>query len=100
MIYDMPSCGGCRTCEMACSFVHKGEFIPSFSSIKIMDKDDGQGHKVLFVEENNTDIISCDGCLDLEEHFCIQYCPEGEELAQMVKEFIKKGQYEDKKIKQ
>jgi len=23
MIFDMPSCGGCRTCEMACSFRHR-----------------------------------------------------------------------------
>jgi hypothetical protein len=51
MNFDMPDCGGCRTCKIACSYHHTGGFVPSVSSIKILDKEDGVGYHVLFVEQ-------------------------------------------------
>ena len=67
MIFDMASCGGCRTCEMACSFKHTGEFIPAISSIKILDKEDELGFLVSLVEEGDGQSMGCDGCTEIDE---------------------------------
>ena len=90
MIFDMPSCGGCRTCEMACSFKHKGEFIPEASSIKILEKEKGIGFLVSLQETTIGDTVGCDGCEGLNLPLCIQYCKKKEELENILKEFILK----------
>lgn len=90
MIFDMPSCGGCRTCEMACSFRHRGEFIPAVSSLKIIDKGEELGFYVLLLEESNNRGIACDLCQELEVPLCVQYCREGEDLKKILKEFKQK----------
>jgi Fe-S-cluster-containing hydrogenase component 2 len=90
MIFDMPSCGGCRTCEMACSFKHRGEFIPAISSLKIMDKGDEPGFNVLLLEESDQRGIACDFCQELEVPLCLQYCRESEDLEKILKEFKEK----------
>ena len=90
MIFDMPSCGGCRTCEIACSFHHTGEFQPSASSLKILNKQDRKGYKISLIEESDGKAIACDGCTDLEGPLCVQYCRDSEELSRMIKEFAEK----------
>jgi len=90
MIFDMPSCGGCRTCEMACSFRHRGEFIPAISSLKIMEKGDEPGFYVLLLEESDGHRLACDLCQELEVPLCLQYCRESEDLEKILKEFKKK----------
>lgn len=87
MIFEMPICGGCRTCEMACSFKHKGEFIPAVTSIKILDKEDGPGYRVELVEVNEGLNLACDGCEGLEVPLCLDYCQKNEELEKILKEF-------------
>jgi len=86
MKFYMDNCGGCRTCEMACSFKHKGEFIPSISSIKILDKEDGPGFIVLLIEESDGKSIPCDGCKDLDLPLCIQYCNKSEDLEKILRD--------------
>ena len=88
MIFDMPDCGGCRTCEIACSFKHTGEFAPSISSLRVLEKEYGEGYEVLLVEETQGKNIACDGCPEVDEPFCVQYCRESETLAGMVKELV------------
>jgi Fe-S-cluster-containing hydrogenase component 2 len=90
VIFDMPSCGGCRTCEMACSFKHEEAFVPSRSSIKILDKKDGPGFLVFLVEESGGQEVACDGCLEFGVPLCIQYCRESEELKRIIKEFLER----------
>lgn len=90
MLFDMPTCGACRTCEIACSFHHTGEFRPSISSIKVLDKANGKGHSISLVEKDDGQSIVCDGCLDLEEPLCVEYCKEKEELGKIIKEFLEK----------
>jgi Fe-S-cluster-containing hydrogenase component 2 len=87
MKFDMPTCGGCRTCEMACSFRHKGAFVPSISSIKILDKDDGPGFIVLLVERGNGGNMVCDGCKNVDVPYCMQFCKRSEDLEKILKEF-------------
>lgn len=86
MKFDMRSCGGCRTCEFACSFHHKDEFNPEISSIKILDKVNEPGYMVLLVEENDGESKACDFCREEKVPLCVQYCKEKEELLKMIGE--------------
>lgn len=100
MIFDMPSCGGCRTCEIACSFHHTGEFQPSVSSIKILNLDKKQGYAVSLADETDGMTMACDGCKGLDVPLCIQYCKDSDDLGKILKEFSEKRiEKKDEKIK-
>jgi Fe-S-cluster-containing hydrogenase component 2 len=86
MIFDMPTCGGCRTCEIACSYHHLRAFAPSVSSIKILNKVDGIGYSVLFLEEDGESGRTCDGCSGLEIPYCVEVCKDAEELKKMLEQ--------------
>jgi len=88
MIFDMPKCGGCRTCELACSYHHQTIFNPSISSIIIHDKPFGEGYFVELVGKSNGTRIACDGCDKVEVPLCMEYCKEKEELEKMIKQLI------------
>jgi len=87
MEFDMPSCGGCRTCEMACSFHHRGEFIPAASSLKILEKKEGPGYRVFLREEGDGSSFACDGCEGLDIPLCVEYCRELDDLYKILQEF-------------
>jgi Fe-S-cluster-containing dehydrogenase component len=91
MLFDMPSCGGCRTCELACSFKHTGEFAPAVSSLVILDKEDGVGFTVSLAEKNEERRLSCDGCRGLNIPLCVQYCLKSEDLKAILKAFLEKA---------
>jgi len=96
--FDMDTCGGCRTCEIACSFHHSGEFNPSISSIKILDKADSAGYIVVLLEEDSKEGKGCDGCQGLEEPLCVEYCKEKEDLQGMIETVMDKtGRKKDTK---
>ena len=88
MIFSMALCSGCRTCEMACSFGHTGEFVQSRSSIKILEKNNGPGFEVMLVEDTNGRNFGCNGCKGRETPLCVQYCNESEELGKILKQFL------------
>lgn len=90
MIFEMVSCGGCRTCEIACSFKHTGEFKPTVSSIKILDKADGIGFCVSLIDGRTEKGNACDGCINLDEPLCLQYCEKSEDLKEVLENFFKK----------
>ena len=90
MIFKMASCGGCRTCEIACSFKHTGEFKPSASSIKILDREDGLGFRVCLFENSTEKSNACDGCANLDEPLCLQYCEKREDLEKILQDFLKR----------
>jgi hypothetical protein len=75
---------------MACSFHHKEEFIPSRSSIKVLDKENEPGFLVFLTKNSDGQSIACDGCKELDIPLCVQYCKEGDDLEKIVKEFMKK----------
>ena len=87
MKFDMPSCGGCRTCELACSFHHRGGFVPAASSLKIIDKVDGPGYLVLLKEEPDGNSPACDDCRGLDIPLCLEYCRELDDLYKILQEF-------------
>jgi len=88
MKFDMPTCGGCRTCELGCSFRHEEEFNPAISSIKIINKNGGPGFTVLLAEEGDGLSIPCDGCKDFPVPVCLDFCKERDDLEKMIKEFM------------
>lgn len=96
MKQDMPSCGGCRTCEMLCSFHHTGEYNPSVSSIKIREKESGAGYFVLLIEKSGPEGFACDRCLGLARPLCIKVCREENDLADILKEFALQNNREEK----
>lgn len=87
MKFDMPSCGGCRTCELACSFHHTGEFVPAASSLKIFEKEEGPGYFVYLREEGEGSGFACDGCEGLDIPLCVEYCRELDDLFKILQEF-------------
>ena len=89
MIFDMPYCGGCRTCEMACSFHHRGEFVPAISSIEILEKVQEPGFLVALREKGDGKGMACDGCQGLDVPLCIEYCQKYEDLEKILAEFLK-----------
>jgi Fe-S-cluster-containing hydrogenase component 2 len=90
MKFDMPSCGGCRTCELACSFHHTGEFVPAVSSLKVLEKGEGPGYFVLLKEQREGESFACDGCKGLDIPLCVEYCREVDDLYKILQEFEKK----------
>ncbi len=98
MDYTMAECGGCLTCEIACSYKHNKEFNHLISSIEIVELENEQGYKVRLIEDTSTGRIPCDGCLG-DEPMCLSYCPKHEELKAIltrhISERIKKGESKD-----
>ena len=90
MLFEMPLCGGCRTCEMACSFHHKGEFIPSASSIKILDRQHAPGFEVFLAEKSDAGAVACDECRGLGVPLCLEYCTKKDDLKKILGEFSEK----------
>lgn len=87
MKFEMPSCGGCRTCELACSFHHREEFNPAISSLEILERPDGPGYLVSLKEEDERSSLACDRCEGLETPLCVQYCREMEDLREILQRF-------------
>ena len=87
MKFDMPTCGGCRTCELACSFHHTGEFVPAVSSLKIIEKPEGPGYTVLLQEAGDGKSFACNRCKDLTVPLCVVYCRENDDLSKILQEF-------------
>lgn len=90
MLFDMTTCGGCRTCELACSYHHIKEFSASASSIKILNKEDGIGYRILFLEEDGEIGKACDGCAQRDIPYCVDYCKDPDEIMKMLKKLSKK----------
>lgn len=84
MVFDMPSCGGCRTCELACSYHHTGKFNYAFSSIRVIDKENEEGFQIELIEERDGERYACDACKGLKTPACVEYCKESDALLKMI----------------
>jgi len=92
MTFDFPDCGGCKTCELACSFHLIGEFNYKNSAIKIIENKDKSGFSVDFLDK-------CDFCLNEDEPFCVQYCRESEKLTEFLNKFTRCTKKKEDKLK-
>jgi len=74
MIFETNACTGCRSCEMACSYHHRGVFSSSISSIQVLDRTKELGFALSLSDEDEDGCIACDGCKGLDEPLCVKYC--------------------------
>jgi hypothetical protein len=72
---------------MACSFHHTGEFIPSASSIKILDRQHAPGFEVFLAEKSERETVACDECRGLGVPLCLEYCTKKDDLKKILGEF-------------
>ena len=85
MDYDMKFCGGCTTCEIACSYKHTGSFNNRVSSIEIIPKDKEPGYKVRIYEKAAGKHFACDGCLNAGDiPPCAEFCVRSEDLLEII----------------
>jgi Fe-S-cluster-containing hydrogenase component 2 len=92
MIFEMPSCGGCRTCEMACSFKKVGQFQPQKSTIRILEKENFSGFLVSFIEGEANATVSCEDCKADEIPLCMVYCRKRDDLRVLLQKYLEKNQ--------
>ena len=83
MKFMFPSCGGCTSCEMACSYLKSGEFNRHLSAIEVTIGADG-GYEVELLEEKTGERFACDGCIDRDEPMCIKYCHDAQKLRECI----------------
>ena len=72
--FETKDCIGCRTCMIACSYHHSKIFSPSISSIEIKRGQKTPSFTISFNQGDNNSHMACDGCKELEEPLCIEYC--------------------------
>lgn len=82
MHFEFDNCGGCKTCEIACSFKCYGFFDHHRSLMQVVESDGKFG--VCFVEDQD---IRCNGCMDLEMPMCVRYCHEPDRLLEIINEY-------------
>ncbi len=61
---NLKKCVGCRTCELACSYYHKGCFNPKYSSIRVHFADN---------YDIGMDILNTCDCK--RDPLCVKLCP-------------------------
>lgn len=64
---DPDACYGCRTCQVICSFHHRGEFSTEFSDIHVL-----KNHRTAAIKWSID--LTCDLCKGEEEPLCVKYC--------------------------
>ena len=64
LVVNLDKCTGCRTCEMACSFMHYGEYNPVKSAVQVS----------IFTESAFFVPVVCFQC---KKPFCEEVCPTG-----------------------
>jgi len=89
MKFDMPECGGCRTCELACSFRHTGAFSYAASSLRVLEKDDRHGYTLELLGVCQGERFACDGCVELDTAACVLHCREAERLEEIIQRFVR-----------
>jgi Fe-S-cluster-containing dehydrogenase component len=86
MIFEFEDCGGCTTCELACSYQRTGEFNHHVSSIQIIQMNNKSGFFVNLVQDDKNRYI-CEGCMDCNEPMCVTYCRQGQDLMKIINQY-------------
>ena len=81
------TCGGCRSCELACSFHHARIFQHGLSSIVITNT---RKPMITFYRESAEGHLACDRCQGLSVPLCFEFCPSGgrEELEELFRKHL------------
>jgi len=90
MLFELPNCGNCKTCEIICCYHHTGHFAPSPSSFRVKENPEGEGYLILIAEKDQGTEKACDGCKGEEIPLCVEVCEEGEFLKGFLEKFLDK----------
>jgi len=90
MVFEMESCGACRTCELMCCFHHTGAFGSSPTSLRIRENPEGKGYLIVLAEQDGDGLVSCDGCGGLKTPLCVEVCKEEGILMEYIRVVTKK----------
>ena len=91
MEFKMDLCGGCTTCEIACSFRQIGAFNNLYSSIEIVPLVDKPGYKVILHDQDTDKRRACSGCTDVSGFPpCVEYCVRDADLMEIIEEYRSK----------
>lgn len=94
--YRLENCGGCITCEMACSLKQTGQFNHQLSSIHIVRDEEQMENRVRLFFDSDLGRIPCNGCVDIDgDPMCVQYCHERMDLREIIHAFIQETTRED-----
>lgn len=99
MLFKLENCGGCKTCEIACSYKLTGEFNHRVAGIEIVERKDGPGYDVRLLVKPEGERLACDGCQDLEEPYCLKYCHQRDGLKKIIERFIEIRQKEGRSLR-
>jgi Fe-S-cluster-containing hydrogenase component 2 len=95
MIFDFENCGGCKTCELSCSFERTGAFNHHCASMRVIENE--RTYRVEFFEKDEGDHKACDGCAGLEEPLCATYCHDPDQMKKLVEKFMEHMSQEEKR---
>jgi Fe-S-cluster-containing dehydrogenase component len=87
MLFELKDCGGCRTCAMACSYRFTGEFNYFNAAINIIERMDHTGFAVELIDDIDNP-FRCDGCVDSDTPYCVQFCHFKDELKSFIDQLI------------
>lgn len=74
VVVESDICGGCRSCELACSYHHTNRFQPSISSIEIINRPNKFTHDVVLYNEDAEGHLACNKCKGMEMPLCVLFC--------------------------
>ena len=72
---------------MACSYRFTGEFNVNIAAIRIIEREDRMGFDVELVDDPN-EPFQCDGCVDYDIPYCVQFCHLRDELQRLINQFL------------
>ena len=93
MKFTFSDCGGCRSCELACSYHLTGEFDIAKSAIEIIEEAGG-GYTVTLHDRMNGTRSACDGCQGVDDPMCARYCHSSKTLMEYI---VQKREQQSKK---
>lgn len=67
IVRDPKACYGCRSCEIVCSYHHRGGFAPEGGAIRV-DKNNRTGKIRWRID------LTCDLCEKEGQPLCVRYC--------------------------
>ena len=73
IITETESCTGCRSCELACSFHHRGVFSRNIGSIQVKRHEKDGAFTILLYHQPENGRFACD--CEQGKEFCMAYCP-------------------------
>lgn len=74
LIFESQKCTGCRACEIACTFHHRGEFGRHRGSLEVK-RDTASGEiELIYFPAASASRPACDLCVGEKTVRCVEFC--------------------------